>query len=384
MQNPFTPGTGNFPTYFAGREEEKALLGESLQAINGDRRHDGRLAGATCSPVRVVGPRGSGKTTLLTWLSQRARERRTCVFRCPHMKEGRKEGDVFASFIGQLANRETGVTSKTAAEFSIPKIVSYKKEKIKESESNYRDALRARLEAEPVVMLFDETQHFDPDLLAMILQANQEEIAEGFPLLAVLAGTPQIEGFLTSIDATFMNRSRPLNVNTISEEAALAALRKPLAALQIEVEEEALELLAGATDCFPYFVQIAGDEVWREMKREGGKGIDVAMAAKAVEATKKQRDIFYDSIYQRMFSNGLMDHAKLVVEMMAAEGVQRLRYEHVTKRLREHDAGLDHAKACAAVDGMLDWSFLWKEGEWLEPAIPSFTSYLGKRVMEKS
>ena len=72
--NPFHPGTGTLPDHLAGREQEQALLKQSLAAIAGPRESDyGPLRGEVPPPLKIVGSRGVGKTALLTWAKTRGR-----------------------------------------------------------------------------------------------------------------------------------------------------------------------------------------------------------------------------------------------------------------------------------------------------------------------
>ena len=62
VPNPFKPGTGGLPPYFAGRETERSLLLGLFEDLR-----------AGSPPARAVifyAPRGNGKTALLAWTEQ--------------------------------------------------------------------------------------------------------------------------------------------------------------------------------------------------------------------------------------------------------------------------------------------------------------------------
>ena len=61
-RNPFKPGTGGLPPYFAGRETERSLLLGLFEGL--------RAGSPPARPVVFYGPRGNGKTALLGWTAQ--------------------------------------------------------------------------------------------------------------------------------------------------------------------------------------------------------------------------------------------------------------------------------------------------------------------------
>ena len=71
-----------------------------------------------------------------------------------------------------------------------------------------------------------------------------------------------------------MDRCDDFHLDVLAPAATREALRQPFEERGVKVRDEALELLAGMTDDYPYFIQIAGAEVWDTLAAAGRNELD--------------------------------------------------------------------------------------------------------------
>ena len=375
-KNPFKPGTGNRPAVLAGRDEEIEDILDALSFIKGLREEDGGpLQEAPLAPIKIVGPRGVGKTTLLAYANKEARRRKIHVVRCSFLKDY-KGFDGFDSLIDKMLGGFE-VTGDVSARVGM-KYAEIKASAHVERRNTYNRVLKELLAKKPVLFLLDEAIHYDQGLLALLLQENQDFLSDDWPLATIMAGTPGLDGFLSEVDATFINRSHQMYIHLLSDEAVREALGKPFADNGCQITDGALELMASWTDNYPYFIQIAGQAVWKAMIDAKRTDVDKALAQAAEPAMQKRRDIYYKSLYSDLDKAELLGYANHMVGIIE-NAKQPLVIEQVRSHL-EQAAGIDAKSSRAACDQMQDLNLLWiAENDDVVPAIPSFFSYFKKR-----
>ena len=112
------------------------------------------------------------------------------------------------------------------------------------------------------MVLADEAHTLDLGVGRTLLNAAQEVGTER-PCLLVLAGTPNLEGRLNAMGASFWDRAEILRIGRLDDEATREALRRPFASEGVTVEDAALKLMAREAQNYPYFVQLLGNAVWQ-------------------------------------------------------------------------------------------------------------------------
>lgn len=364
------------PPVLAGRDEEIKAITKTLARIAGLREEsDGRPPRQPLAPIKLVGPRGAGKTTLLGRASAEAKQRKIHVVRCAFLKE--YQGfDGFDNLIEKMLGDfeiEGDVSARLGMKYAELKATAHVSKR-----KAYNRVLQGLLAKKPVLFLFDEAVHYDQGLLALLLQENQELMNEGLPLAMIIAGTPALDDFLSDVDATFINRSQQIYIHQLSDEAVRDALRKPFVDNSCQITDDALELMAGWTDNYPYFIQLAGEAAWDAMIDAKRVDVDKSLAQAAEPAMQKMRDDYYRSLYLDLDKAKLLGHADHMIGIIE-NAEQPLVIEEARHRL-EQVAGIDADSSYAACHQMQDLNLLWlAENDDVGPAIPSFFSYFKTR-----
>ena len=383
-KDPFTPGTGNTPEHVVGRDDVFDLLEDALQSIAPSevREEGGLLEHDSKPPIVLTGPRGVGKTLLLTWMEERAKKMEIPVTRLEHVKD-LKKGDAMGRLIKEVARGVNKELLKKVKGFnaSIPGFglgLDFKDDPA----DGFAQLLQARLSQAPMALLMDEAHHYQAKYLGLMLQVGQRLISQRYPLVILLAGTPDLNSYLMNIEATFMARRERVYINLLATEESKDALRKPFVNRGIEVEPEALEMMWSLTDNYPYFVQLVGAEVWKSLPKGRKRRVDVALVEQAKAEISRKRQYFYADIYHELNKGKLTSYA-----LQAAETINRQKGATAMRRtieavLQQKNSDLSEDDAMSIVDQMQRIGFIWQGGgNRMEAGIPSFFTYL--QEMEK-
>ena len=384
VENPFVPGTATEPPHLAGREEQRDIISETLRLI-AKPLVDGCLERSPLTPIKIVGPRGVGKTTLLHLAGAEARRLGIHVVKNVQLTHLEPNSEIISGLLDGMDIREhaslwLGSFFEGRAAIG-PASVSAKR-KYYEKQTLTR-VLRARLRRRPVLLLLDEAMHYKVAILGDLLQTCQLMIGEKHPLAVMMAGTPALDGKLDQADASFINRCQSMYIHQLSDEAVRDALRKPLLDNGVKVADEALDLMASWTDNYPYFVQLAGREVWKAMRKAKRNEVDLALAQDGEAAMHKERQIYYHSVYEKIANADALANASQVVAIVEAAD-SPLTPEEVMDELAVANDGMSEEKAREIFNLLLDNSlvWLWEDG-MVRAAIPSFFQYFKARYKRK-
>ncbi len=375
--NPFRPGTGFVPPHMAGRELEQALLRKALTAITAKRKKYSPLRDGAPQPVKIVGPRGVGKTALLAWAQREAASLEADVVHWAHLKKVSSQ-EAFSEFLAELA--KIPGWGKLQAEAHAYKHIqaALRRKPGHPPLQNFKGILEERLQLRPLLLLLDEVMHYDAGLLGKVLQQSQALIVGGWPLAIVLAGTPALNAHLQKVDATFINRARNIGINCLEPAATRDALSKPFVDRGVPVTDAALQLMLNWADDYPYFIQIAGSEVWDAREAAGCAEVDVSLVQSAEQTVLEQRDDFYESIYEIIRDAKLLAQARKVVAAIEAAAPKLLKPEQIEACLAK-GTGLDADGTLDVYNQLLDAGLFWvPSGRNVRAAIPSFFNYFKK------
>ena len=370
--NPFYTGSGSVPDHLAGRGPEQALIKESLAAICGEREKDyGPLRGRPPPHLKIVGPRGVGKTALLAWAEKEIEPLDADVVSLAYLPNATSE-DVFSAFLRELADFPGLDPLKVATQAYqyVQKALQWQTGQ--PPLQDFKEIMATRLQFRPVLLLLDEVMHYDPKMLSRVLQQSQMLSRAGWPLALVLAGTPALNVRLQEVDATFINRARNIRINALEPDATREALGRPFLDRGVMVVGDALELMVSWTDHYPYFTQIVGNEVWKAKK--GAAKVDVDLVRSVEQAVHKQREDFYESIYEIIETAHLVEHGMKAVEAIEA-APEPLTPAQVRTSLAE-GTDLDEQRTLEIYNQLLDAGLFWQpSSRRVGPAIPSFFNY---------
>ena len=215
-KNPFAPGTGTRPKHIAGRLEVFDLLEDALQVIDKSNiQRDGLLEDSSMRPVVLTGPRGVGKTLLLGWMEERAREKGIHVARLAHVDdltagEDLSAGDAMGRLLKDIAGKDHFLL-KWLKRITVLKFFfrdAGVAVDLGEAADNYAEVLEARLRKGPLLLLMDEAHHYKENIMSFMLQIGQRLINAKYPLVMLLAGTPDLLSYLMKIKVTFRQEAR--------------------------------------------------------------------------------------------------------------------------------------------------------------------------------
>ena len=183
------------------------------------------------------------------------------------------------------------------------------------------EVLVRRCRRRPLAVLLDEAHALDGDVGATLLNASQQVRAAQEPFLLVLAGTPGLPSRLDAMDASFWSRlgQGELGIGRLTEEAAREALTEPLREHGVTVDADALDIVVGHSQAYPYFVQIWGDALWQRLLATGTSEV----TARLVEEERPSVAIQMANYYQRRFAElegeGLVEAASAVARLFQNE-----------------------------------------------------------------
>ena len=376
-KKPFTPGTGHAPEYVAGREDVFDVLEDALQSIAPSevREEDGLLEYASMPPIVLTGPRGVGKTLLLNWMEEQAQEMKIHVARLEYVKD-LTAGDALGNLFDEIAGGDESLL-KLVKGFNLTVGPLGGGVDLGAATRTYKNVLQSRLRQGPLVLLMDEAHHYETKYMGLMLQVGQRLINQRYPLVMLLAGTPDLQSYLMKIEATFMTRSEDIYINLLATEESKKALSKPFSDRRIAVEPEALEMMWGLTDNYPYFVQIVGAEVWKVLSKGRKRRVDVALVEQAQAAINRKRRNLYRKIYTEMNAKELTPYALQAAEVLAQQPNAQAKRKDIELVLQKKNRKLKAAKARDIVDGLQWLGFIWQgDQDYMEAGVPSFFTYL--------
>lgn len=257
------------------------------------------------------GPQGNGKTTMLNWTSRRA------------------SGQGVRSI--RLDTSQVLTEESTANHLSpdswlarILESVSWRGTEVplRKPEAGYVTKALARLARKgPTVLLIDEAHTLETTLGAQLLQVAQTLAREGKPFLLVLAGTPDLPSHLQEMHATFWERSAIFPLHRLDDRASSEAIRVPFEQEGYDIAPEALESIVEDSHGYPYFLQLWGWALWRQVRHSSGsiRMEDVNRVRPRFEETRNR---FYLLRYEELEKRGLV--ASAVALARAYEGIDSL------------------------------------------------------------
>jgi hypothetical protein len=140
-----------------------------------------------------------------------------------------------------------------------------------------------------VALFIDEIQYLKDDefeaLIAAIHRVNQKAL----PLVIFAAGLPKIAKIAGDIKSYAERLFQFVSIGSLENAAGKLALEEPARRWKVSYSENALAMILDITECYPYFLQEYGKQVWAEVSEERLE-IDQSMAEAAYPAFEKSLD----------------------------------------------------------------------------------------------
>ena len=372
--NPFKAGPATLPLHVAGREEELDIINDVLEAITLPRKEGEPLSESPLAPLRIVGPRGVGKTTLLNMALKQAEQLGVYAVQAVELKSLTSADKFLYDLAGEKKVMEDLL--ERVKQLSVGP-VSVGLNQPEGRDLFFEEALLIRLRKQPVMILLDEAMHYEAEALGSLLRICQKLIAGYQPLALILAGTPQVEQHLERVQASFIERTTNIYINTLSDAATREALAKPFELRGAGLSAPALRQMVKLTDNYPFFIQIVGYEVWKAMRAAGKCEAGLAEVRGVAAKIDKKRNQFYKLIHSRIFSTSLLGHARRLIKVLAKNNgkITRLTALAVLAGKKMEVYGEEHFEI---LNQLLDRGFIWEGDAGISAGIPSFFDYCRK------
>ncbi len=360
---PFQPGPGGMPPYLAGRKAEQHLFRALLR----------RLEECDLLPSEVIlyGPRGNGKTVLLGWLRAEAASR-----------EAVDTVVLLPSSIPDTTRLAERLLPKSWWDRLTPDEVKVAGVSCRPGEGGPppppEDVLAARARKAPLLVVMDEAHTLDLEVGRALLNASQE-VRQQHPLLLVLAGTPNLQGHLGAMGASFWNRMEQLRIGRLDETATAEAIRRPFEEAGIVVAADALAGMVALSHGYPYFIQLLGRQAWQQVSRDRRSDeLTAAVLERARPDFEDTKGNYYLHRFFELQERNLLGAGQAVARAFvdAPNGV--LSGSRLHRVIAESLGVADGPDVQRARRVLSDLGFIWgtraKPG-W-EPGIPSLMDYI--------
>lgn len=279
VTNPFSPGAGTPPPELVGRDE----LREKVR-IATERAQRGLPA----KSVLMVGLRGVGKTVLLDRMRDDAEAAGLQTVRI-EAPEGRSLPAMLAPQLRQaLLRLSRNEQAREWAQRGLRALAGFAKSlKVTYGdievgldlepelgladngnlEHDLQDLLEtvgqaARKAGTALVIFIDELQYVEEEQLAALITALHRAAQRQLPVVLVGAGLPQLRGRMGRAKSYAERLFDFPQLNALPPELAQLAISKPLRAQNVEIHDDALELIVEKTRGYPYFLQEWGRHTW--------------------------------------------------------------------------------------------------------------------------
>ena len=319
------------------------------------------------------GPRGNGKTAMLVWTARQARARGIQVLKFSASELATEE-----QLIGRVAGRPRW--SERIGEVTWGGI----RWKLRTRADEALDRILARrLRKVPVALLIDEAHTLDHTVGQLILNAVQKLASEDAPALLVLAGTPVLTDRLAEMQATFWEWSEVLPFSLLPAQDASDAIRIPFESAGRTISGEALEDVVSASNGYPYFLQIWGRLLWRDVGADAPHVTEDDVNSVRSDFDRK-RDQFF-SIRLRELDRLHISEAAVAVAA-AYKGEQDLSKSEIAASLESIVRGegrhLALGSIAATISQLESVGFIWQPGcatpGCYSRGIPSLMDYVLK------
>ncbi len=300
--NPYSPGAGMPPPELAGREDLLERVRITLERVRTRR---------PAKSILVVGLRGVGKTVLLLESSDYAESRgmlvtrveapesrslpalltpglRTAMIKLARRSRARELARralrALAGFAGALKVKyhdielgldldpEPGLADNGDLELDLQALLEAVGE--------------ACLSADTGLAIFiDELQYVTENELAALIVALHRTAQRRLPVTLVGAGLPQLRGRMGHAKSYAERLFDFPEVGPLPPMAAAHAITKPARELGVEFREDAVEMVLGEAEGYPYFLQEWGKHVWDAAEGSPVTAQDVRSASASALAT---------------------------------------------------------------------------------------------------
>lgn len=118
------------------------------------------------------------------------------------------------------------------------------------------------------ILFIDEVQYLKDAEFEALMAAIHRYNQLGLPLVLIAAGLPKIAKIAGNIKSYAERLFKFISVDKLQEDDAKQALIQPAKKLGVQFTDAALNEILMQTDCYPYFLQEYGQQVWKYTDKE--------------------------------------------------------------------------------------------------------------------
>ena len=350
------------PAYLAGRETEQRLIRSELSRLKDAK--PGR-------DIVIYGPRGNGKTALMEWALSEAQDSGVGTAHFSSKEIESKEW--LARHLAILPSWLTALSGLSVLG------VGFKRRDPISGRISSTLARRARRRG--LVVAVDEAHTLEIDAGQHLLHAIQVLRFKKMPVVLLLAGTPDLPRHLSSMEASFWNRSKILPLGRLGPRGAADAVRIPMEARGRSISPDALAQVATQSHGYPFFLQMWGEMLWEEMS-DPARPASLEDMDRAKPRFEKARNIYYrDRYVELQMAELAVVAARLALAFTGRDKLADLRIDETIRLALESEGQRsDTPSVLTARDRLHDLGYIWSVGDesnfCFEPGIPSLMRYV--------
>lgn len=297
VRNPYSPGAGRPPPFFAGREEEIEHIRVAMFRMSEGKSERG---------IVLSGLRGVGNTVLLRHLGKMAEEKgikpihveapentpllQLIIPELRFVLLGMSDGDKKKKALSALASIIQTYKPTLKLDIGVMRVEFQPHLGLADSgnlESDLRMLMQAVGEAAQaaktaVVFFMDELQYVEKAELEALCSAFHLMAQKALPVLFVGAGLPQTLGLLGQAKSYAERLFEVREIGALSPSVAGSSILEPARRENVEFTPSAIDAIFAKTKGYPYFLQEWGKHAWDMAKQSPITVEDVECASDVV------------------------------------------------------------------------------------------------------
>lgn len=143
-----------------------------------------------------------------------------------------------------------------------------------------------------LAVFVDEIQDLDAATLSALIATQHRASQKGWPFHLYGAGLPNVPGRMAEVHS-YAERFHFMRIGALSARDARSALESPAAAEGVSFTEPAVERLVQVSGGYPYFIQVYGDQAWRNAPGPSSITYDDALAAVTTGTAVLDESLFH-------------------------------------------------------------------------------------------
>jgi hypothetical protein len=384
--NPYTPGAGDRPRAFVGRDQQLALAETIRTQLE---------AGYSANCLLFIGLRGVGKTVLLKeirdrfaaneWLAVYVQIRPSisvqrafadvAIRSAEHLKSGSRLRRSLKKMAEQGGGLQVMGQGLSIGGTSVP-----------DSYTDLRDVLRtlcmaAQKDGKGVALIVDELQSLKSKLLSELVHLVFE-LRDDLPLAFIGGGLTYLPAKISRA-TTSTERLRYEPTDFLSAGDARRAVSEPASERNVNWEKAAIDEVVRLAEGYPYFLQLYAFETWEVARRRGTfSKITTRDVASAIPEAERQLNVgLYGSRFDKL--GPLQREYVFAMASLMTANPSRPR-----ERVRSSDIAQALGKTpqdCSPVrEGLIQSGLIHSPAHGdLEFSVPGFLAYVDRRREDK-